>query len=120
MKSIWSAIVVAAPLTAVLLLLALEQRAEVGTRLERGEVQSRLDGEQFDRDFNRAWGVAPDASVEIDRGAQLQRLEDERNELDRRLKQNLQRLNQDSVELRQALDELDAADQTTPKSQPRR
>lgn len=114
----WKVLVFTAPITAILVLVALEQRQEVGVRLERAEIQSRIGEDKFDREFSAffASGVAPNASAEADRSARLQRLESERDDLDARLRENLQRLDADAKDLRGALDQLDQ----TPSTQPRR
>lgn len=110
---IWQIIAFSAPLSAVLLILWLEQRQEVAVRLERAEVQSRIDEQKFDREFREFSGLAPTASAE--QAERLVTLERQRDDLDSRLRANLQRLDTDSLELRQAIEQLD-----TPSTQPRR
>lgn len=107
----WKVLVFAAPITAILALIALEQRQEVGLRLERAEVQARITEDKFDREFTAFSAAAPTASVEAERSARLQKLEAERDDYDARLRQNLQRLDQDSAELRGALEDLDSPTQ---------
>ncbi len=114
----WKIFVFVAPVTAVLVLVALEQRQETGLRLERAELQSRIGEEKFDHEFEAFAnpGVAPGASVEAERADLLGKLNRQRDDLDARLRQNLQRLEQDNTDLRQALDQLDQIP-TQPRSQ---
>jgi len=55
MKGFFAGIAVTAPITALLIYLAMAGRVETVARIERAHVEQQISTEQFDSDFDRAW-----------------------------------------------------------------
>lgn len=68
MKGFLAGIVVTAPVTCLLLFVVMQSRYDTITRIERSQIHQKIQAEQFDNDFDRAWSdLSPSSPSKLDK-----------------------------------------------------
>jgi hypothetical protein len=100
-KGIFAAIAVAAPLTAIAILLLMQGRDEVRTQQDMSRTDMAIERAAFDRQFSKAWGEEPDAEAE----QRLAQLKERRQDLEAKAKEQAALAESDTSQLRQAIED---------------
>jgi hypothetical protein len=100
-KGLFAAIAVAAPLTAIAILLLMQGRDEVRTQQDLSRTDMAIERAAFDRQFSKAWGEEPDAEAD----QRLAELKQRRQDLEAKAAEQAALAESDTSQLRQAIEE---------------
>ena len=116
MKSVLYGIIIACPITAIVIYFALTGRQEVLIQQKTHEVQQQIRSEEFHRDFSKAWSEfdlpnqhdkALLSSENAERNERIQQLIKQRAQLDAANGEPMEDLNGDLAAVRKALKEAE-------------
>ncbi|ANZ08770.1 hypothetical protein BS055_RS12720 [Vibrio parahaemolyticus] len=114
MKSVIYGIIIACPLTALVIYFALSGRQEVLIQQKKHEVQQQLRSEEFQRNFSRAWSefdqpsqheMALLSSEAAEREARIEKLKQLRSNIEAFDNESFGNLQDDLREMKKALQE---------------
>ena len=115
MKSVLYGIIIACPITAIVIYFALTGRQEVLIQQKTHEVQQQIRSEEFHRDFSKAWSEFDlpnqhDKALSLEnaeRNERIKQLKKLRSQLEAANGESMDDLKGDLAEMRKALKEAD-------------
>lgn len=117
MKSVIYGILIACPITALVIFFALSGRQDVIIQQKNHEIQQQIRSEEFHRDFSKAWNEFDSNNTQLqvnsepentERAARIKQLKQLRSQLEAEENQSMENLGTDLTEMRKALKEADS------------
>lgn len=116
MKSVLYGIIIASPITAIIIYFTLSGRQEVLIQQKTHEVQQQIRSEEFQRNFSKAWtefdrlnehDKATFSADDVERDERIKQLKKLRSQLEAANGESMNDLKGDLAEMRNALKEVD-------------